>query len=267
MLSARTIASRPAFEVSAVTCSADHTGWSPPDAHADHRVVLVRSGRFRRRTPGGITDLDRTTAYLGTPGEEDSFAHPAGGDVCTALRLSPQLWHDIAGETPVRPWAYVDARVDLAHRRLLAARDDLDYALTESLLILLAEAIGNAAEGTLPSGRARDPAAEHLAGAAREAVLADDPAATGLLPLATLLGVSPYRLSRAFTAATGTSLTRYRNRVRVGRALDRIEAGDTELGALAARLGFADQAHLSRTVRQHLGCTPTAVKELLRPRH
>ena len=105
MLSATTLAHRPAFQVSAVICRDDHTGWSPPDEHTSHRLVLVRSGRFRRRTPGAVTDLDRTTAYLGTPGEEDSFAHPAGGDVCTALHISPELWRDVAGETPVRPWA------------------------------------------------------------------------------------------------------------------------------------------------------------------
>lgn len=263
MLSATTIAHRPAFLVSSVTCRADHAGWSPPDAHTSHRLVLVRSGRFRRRTPGAVTDLDRTTAYLGTPGEEDSFAHPAGGDVCTAFHVSGELWRDIAGETPVRPWVYVDARVDLAHRRLLAAREDVDHALTAQLLTLLAETIGQAATGKVPADRPRDPAAERLASAAREAVLADHPAAAGLLPLAALLGTSPYRLSRAFSAVTGVGLTRFRNRVRVARALDRIEAGDTDLAALAARLGFADQAHLTRTVRQHVGHTPTGVRGLL----
>src|ERR1043165_3085626 len=141
MLSATTIARRPDFDVSAVTCRDDHTGWSVPDEHTSHPLVLVRAGRFRRRTPGAVTDLDRTTAYLGVPGEEDSFSHPAGGDVCTSLAVSPELWRDIAGEAPVRPWTYVDARVDLAHRRLLAARDDVDYALTERLLALLAETV------------------------------------------------------------------------------------------------------------------------------
>ena len=60
------------------------------------------------------------------------------------------------------------------------------------------------------------------------------------------------------------SLTRYRNRVRVGRAMDRIENGDSGLAALAADLGFADQAHLTRTVREQLGHTPTALRRLLR---
>ncbi|MGP4028776.1 helix-turn-helix domain-containing protein [Actinomadura sp. 3N407] len=66
-----------------------------------------------------------------------------------------------------------------------------------------------------------------------------------------------------FTREMGVSLTRYRSRVRVGRAMDRIEAGERALAALAADLGFADQAHLTRTVRAHLGRTPTALRGLL----
>lgn len=53
--------------------------------------------------------------------------------------------------------------------------------------------------------------------------------------------------------------------VRCGRALDRLERGERSLGILAADLGFADQAHLCRTVRQHLGHTPTALRRLLDP--
>ncbi|NRQ39412.1 helix-turn-helix transcriptional regulator, partial [Nonomuraea sp. NN258] len=102
-----------------------------------------------------------------------------------------------------------------------------------------------------------------LVDAAREAIAADDPAAGDLLSLAESLAVSPYRLSRAFTSELGVSLTHYRNRVRVGRALDRIEDGAPSLAALAAELGFADQAHLTRTIRRHVGHTPTALRHLL----
>ncbi|WP_345571355.1 helix-turn-helix domain-containing protein, partial [Nonomuraea rosea] len=102
-----------------------------------------------------------------------------------------------------------------------------------------------------------------IADAAREAISADHPAAGALLTLAELLAVSPYQLSRAFTRELGISLTHYRNRVRVGRALDRLESGTTSLAALAADLGFADQAHLTRTIRRHVGHTPTALRRLL----
>jgi AraC-like DNA-binding protein len=103
--------------------------------------------------------------------------------------------------------------------------------------------------------------------AAREAITEADPASDTLFSLAELLGVSPYRLSRAFPRELGVSVTRYRHRVRIGRALDRLEAGERSLSTLAAELGYADQAHLTRTMRQYLGHTPMAVRRLLAPAH
>ncbi len=59
------------------------------------------------------------------------------------------------------------------------------------------------------------------------------------------------------------SLTRYRNRVRVSRALERLAAGERSLGVLAADLGFSDQAHLTRTMRAYAGRTPSVLRRLL----
>ncbi|WP_344660560.1 AraC family transcriptional regulator [Catenulispora subtropica] len=102
-----------------------------------------------------------------------------------------------------------------------------------------------------------------MAAAARDAIIADVPQAASLCSLADLLSVSPFRLSRVFSRRTGVSLTRYRNRVRVGRAMERLGGGETALADLAAELGFADQAHLTRTVRDHVGHTPVALRRLL----
>ncbi len=250
------IAVRPEFTVRSVTCRDDHRGWSEVEVRDVHSVVLPRRGRFRRLASGVAADIGPAVGYVGVPGEEERFAHPAGGDVCTWLGLPPAAWRLLTGdETGGRGRTmYVDARLDLAHRRLLAA-EDVGYALTEELLHVLAIALRR------PPARA----GRALAGAAREAIDAGHPAAASLLGLAELLDVSPYRLSRAFTRDVGISLTRYRNRVRVGKVLDSLEAGEESLGALAADLGFADQAHLCRTVRDHLGHTPTALRRLLSP--
>lgn len=256
VLSASTLAARPEFTVTVVRCRSDHVRWSRPESRDDHRLVLVRRGRFRRSADGTDADLDPTMAYLGAPGEQERFAHPAGGDVCTSVSFEPSL----LGRPPAARTVYVDARVDLAHRRLVAAAGtgDIDYALAEELLRLVAAAAGEPAPRNRPTDRA-------LAAAAREAVIEEAPEAGGLCALAALLEVSPYRLSRVFSRETGVSLTRYRNRVRVARAMDRIAEGEPSLADLAARLGFADQAHLTRVVREHVGHTPTALRRLLAP--
>lgn len=257
------------FSLDAVTCLDDHRGWSAPELSSAHHVVLVRRGRFRRASGGRTAVVDPTMAYVTTPGEEERFSHPAGGDECTALHLSPQLWRDLAGDgtRPARPTVYVDARLDLAHRRVLSAArtGDPAFELTESLLPLIASALSQVVTTPTPAAPPRSTArtSPSTVEAAREAIASGHPAAGGLIPLAELLAVSPYQLSRAFTRELGVSLTHYRNRVRVGAALDRLEQGESSLAGLAADLGFADQAHLTRTVRGHLGHTPKALRRLL----
>lgn len=274
MLTGVVVARGRGFSVSAVTCDGEHASWTRPEVRAGHRLVVVSRGRFRRRVTGAAgaaATVDATAGYLGLPGEQESFAHPAGGDRCTSVAIAPDLWRLLAGDSarPERTAVYVDARLELAHRRMLAAAasGDLDHALAEELLALVASAIRRTVAGPTPArapgttrARARDAA---LAAAAREAITADHPAAGGLFPLAELLGVSPYRLSRGFSRELGISVTYYRNRVRVSRALERLAAGERNLGVLAADLGFSDQAHLTRTVRAHVGHPPAALRRLL----
>jgi len=261
------VARLPGVSVWAVDCCAVHPGRSDVEVRDDHRFVLVRGGRFVRRIGRRESMADTTVAYLGVPGEVEQFAHPAGGDRCTSISVRPELWRAIAGDdwTLGRSDVYVDARVDLLHRRLLRAgrTGDVHFALAEEVVRLVAVAALAASRSRSCSHRRGGIPDHAVAAAARAAVLDDEPGSDGLIPLAERFGVSPFALSRAFSAVMGVSLTRYRNRVRVGRALERIENGDRDLAGLAAGLGFSDQAHMTRTIRAHLGETPTALRTLL----
>lgn len=236
------------FAVHTVRCTDHRPGWSEPEPLTGHQIVLVRDGRFRMRSRHGRAVVDSTTGYAQAPGEEGQFAHPAGGDVCTAVTLSPGLWRGPSG------MVRVGARADVAHRLLLRAGPDVAYEMAERLLGLLVHLV--------PDGDGRTRRA--LVDEAREAIAGGHPEAAGLMPLARLLEVSPSNLSRTFRQETGMSVTRYRNRVRVGHALDRIERGERDLAGLAADLGFADHAHLTRTVKAETGHPPTALRRLLR---
>ena len=265
MLSAETVASHPEFTVSAWACRPHCTGWSPVEHPSDARLVLIRAGRFCRRGRDGIVELDRTIGYFGQPGEEEQFAHPRGGDTCTSVQLSAASWQRLVGEPGGLgvSTVYVDARTELAHRRLLMAdRFDVDYRLAEELLRLLAVTLRHAVRRT-PLHDSSSPFDRRLVQRARVAIDDGHPAAGGLLGLAELVGSSPYRLSRAFPRELGVSLTRYRNRVRVGRALDRLAHDEAGIADVAASLGFADQAHLTRTVREHVGQTPAALRRAM----
>ncbi len=267
VLTAQTLIARPDFSVATWSCTGEHAEWSEPECPVDGRFVLVRSGSFRRRGSGEAVEHDATLGYLGGPGEAEHFAHPHGGDSCTSLQLSAERWWQLAGE-PKRigtAAVYVDARLELAHRRLLASSHaDPDYQLAEGLVRLVGSALRAAAQRPIPAASPARRSERRLVTQARDAIRQADDAAVGLFPLAAALGVSPYRLSRSFSNELGVSVTRYRNRVRVGRALDHLHTGESTMADVAAALGFADQAHFCRTMRAHTGWTPTATRRELR---
>lgn len=272
-----TLAARDEFGVHQWSCGGEDAVWSDPvwsdPAWSDTeqptaaRLVLVRSGRFRRQSDtGGPVDHDSTIGYLGAPGEHERFAHPHGGDRCTSVQISAPSWAQMVGDPGFlrQSAVYIDARLDFAHRRLLGAcSHDPDFRLAEEVLRLVGVAVERAADRRIPLHDRPIPADRRVVDRARSALHDRHPAARGLFPLAALLDVSPYRLSRAFTRELGVSITGYRNRIRIGHALDGLQRAEVPLADLAVMLGFADQAHFTRTVRAQLGCTPTAVRHAL----
>jgi AraC-like DNA-binding protein len=105
------------------------------------------------------------------------------------------------------------------------------------------------------------PAHDRLVRRVREIMLSEP--SLGVIELGRRAGYSPHHLSRVFGRVTGSSISGYRNRIRVSRALDRIAQGETSLAALACDLGFSDHAHLTRTIRAVTGHTPTACRAAL----
>jgi AraC-like DNA-binding protein len=248
------VVNSPDFAVRVVTCAGSHREWSAAEEADTPGIVLPHSGMFRLLSDGRRQTVDPTHGYLQTPGQEQRFAHPAGGDVCTFIAVREPLWDAVVGERIAVRAVVVDPRMELAHRLLLRSRRDAaDPA--ERLVDALTTAIRSHRPGPA-TGRA------DLADQARAAIVAGDPDSSDLVRLARLLRVSPAHLSRTFRGHVGMTVSRYRNRVRISRVLARIEAGETDLAALAAAVGFADQAHLSRTVRAELGCSPGRLRRL-----
>jgi AraC-like DNA-binding protein len=249
--------------------------WSEPEASPGYRLVFVRQGAFRARVGGHVLLADPALAYAGGPGVEQSIAHRVGArDVCTSVRLSAELLSGLV--PPGRPLSAsmpVTGSVAVAERLLVArARQGADgFELAERATRLAGSLLGPArcASGTrrpaTPAAQRRPAtvaAQQRLADAARQALTAE-PARLSLAGLARSVGCSPHHLSRVFHRETGLTLTRYRRQILVLAALDAIEAGERDLAGLAARLGFADHAHLTRSVRQECGCTPRDLRLLL----
>jgi AraC-like DNA-binding protein len=264
MLSARGIDVGDGVGIWDVACR-HRAGRGIADEHAGgHAVVFVRRGCFVRSADGFESVLDPTVAYCMNPGEEQRFDHPHDcGDDCPSIALEPELVAALWGgepDLPSRPLP-VAPELDLAHRLLLAeARRGEDVA--ERALELAARALEGASPERVASGRpATARARRALADGVREA-LAERPERS-LTELADELAVSPHHLSRVFHAQTGHTIARHRMRLRARTALERLAGGESELARLAAELGFADQAHLTRVLRAETGTTPSALRAAL----
>jgi AraC-like DNA-binding protein len=250
------------FAAEAVECGCATSGWSAPERVTRYGVVFVRRGCFQRRVNGVDSFVDPAVVYFERPGDEQQIAHPCGGDSCTVLYLSEASLASIWGGEPDLPAEPLPSEpaTDLQQRLLLAANGDVAEAAVE----LASAVLERAAPERVTAGRPSTALARRrLVDDAREA-LAESPRA-GLLELAHRVSVSPHHLSRVFSDETGTTISRYRNRLRVRLALERLAAGEPCLARLAADLGFADQAHLARVVRQELGTTPSALRDRLAP--
>lgn len=74
-------------------------------------------------------------------------------------------------------------------------------------------------------------------------------------------GLQASSVSRGFVRCYGVSPKRYRREHRARRALAEILAGDDPLAQTAVRAGFADQAHMTRAVREVAGETPGRLRD------
>jgi AraC-like DNA-binding protein len=243
-----------------VRCPGGPPEWSAPECSKGHGLVFVRAGCFRRRVDGVESVIEPNVVYFEQPGQVQQIAHlVAGGEACTAVAVPDamvaSLWD---GELPIRP-VFTSPRVDVMHRLVLshARQNRAPDKLAEAVEELVASAFDlcrSEPEQETESNRA-------LVDDAREALAADP--SLGLADVARQVSVSPWHLSRLFRRHTRETLSRYRNRLRVRLALERLAEGEESLARLAADLSFADQAHLSRVVRRELGMTPSALRDAL----
>jgi len=79
-----------------------------------------------------------------------------------------------------------------------------------------------------------------------------------LSELAELTGLSESYFCSAFKLATGLPPHQWQMRARIARAQTLLTGSRLSIAEAAAATGFADQSHLTRAFRRHLGTTPAA---------
>jgi AraC family transcriptional regulator len=254
--------------VGGVLCGAPRSGPGEQELSDVAQIVLPRRGVFVVHRDGEQVVVDTNTALLLGLGEEYGVSHPvAGGDACTVLAFAPELVEEAVGDVggrdgDLRPATQLGARL-LTSALASGVSDRLE---TEDAALLLLDALG----GDLATNRARStrrpgqPQRRRVEEA--RALLASQPTARWRLnTVARAVHSSPFHLARQFRAVTGESISRYVLRLRLGLALDRIAAGETELARLAVELGFAHHSHFSARFRSVFGTTPTQARSKLAP--
>jgi AraC-like DNA-binding protein len=258
----RSLAMTGDFVVAEVHCRDDRRGLAGPRIETSWHLVVVRRGGFLRRVNGREDFYDVSSAYLARPGDETYLGHPAGpGDITTAIVLPGELVDEAFAGRPPEAKLVTSPAFDLKHRLLLAAcraRTD-DGDVDERVHGLLAMLSTRDSPEINPATAAVH---RRLVSDACEA-LARGGLTMGLAELARRVNCSPHHLSRVFRRVTGHTVTFHRNELRVRAVLEDIAAGATNLRWLAARYGFADQAHLARVVRRHRQQTPSALARIL----
>ena len=247
------------FAVSDVRREGDGA-WTAVEPSDTVGLLFVRSGCFRRDD----SLLDVTSAYLEPPGREARAFHRQGSDDrWTAFRMSPST---LGGGSLALPAGAVfsPAFLDLEHRRLLSLAYRAPEQITRDQIAALLWAVldrlnvPKAISGREATAQQR----RRIVDTVRE-TLALDPRIR-VVQLARQAAVSPHHLSRIFAAETGQTISAYRNCLRARVALERVAAGERSLARIAADLGFADHAHLTRVVRRQAGAPPSNLREVLR---
>ena len=267
VLQSRTVLARDGVELRDVACRNDQGRGRELDSARAYTLVFVRRGCFVRSAGRGEALLDPTVAYCVNPGEEERYDHPhPDGDDCTALSLDPDLIARLWGGDPTLPAESlrIAPALDVEHRLLLAAagRGGDAHELVERAIALAARLLESADRRRVAAGRPESARRRRaLVDSARQ-VLAAEPERS-LPELARDLAVSPHHLSRIFRSITGQTISRQRMRLRARAALERLAGGERDLASLAADLGFADQSHLCRVLRDETGHAPSALRRML----
>ncbi|MEU6034228.1 AraC family transcriptional regulator [Actinomadura sp. NPDC047616] len=237
-----------------------------PHTHAEYaigvctdglEVIQYRGGRLYAG-PGALVVLEPGETHTGGPAGTEGFAYrvlyPAADLVSEDARRPGTLPRF---PTPVIQDAQLARELGLAHRALTRPRA-LDVLEAESRLLWVLgtlvhrHAVFSPDRGTPSAGRdIAQTVAQRLADE-----LTNPPT---LAELAAEMGMSRYRLLRAFRDATGMPPYAWLAQYRVSRARALLDAGHRPAQA-AAHVGFADQAHLTRWFRRVMGVTPGAYR-------
>ncbi|WP_128428058.1 helix-turn-helix domain-containing protein [Streptomyces cyaneus] len=217
-------------------------------------IIDYRGARIRP-APGSIVVLAPGEMHTGGPAASGGYAYRA------LYATTPLLTDGTVGTTvphfrePLLDDPELATALRITHTELAACPDPLE---AESRIPWLLTALARHHSTARPTSDTL-PGAAHIAHAVRDRLADELTAPPSLTALACDLDLSRYQLLRAFRTAMGVPPYAWLAQYRVTRARGLLESG-LRPAEVAALVGFADQAHLTRWFRRVLGVTPAAYR-------
>ena len=219
-------------------------------------LCVVVSGTFREAFPRRTLELNPRTIAFRPAGEwhRDSFG--SVGAHCLVIEL-PGGWVDrvrCCGRLFDGPICAKGGQLSWLGIRLYNEYKDSDEIaplVIEGLLLEIAGELSRFPQKLDPE----HPVPRWLA-RAREAIHAQFTQSLRLQELADSAGVHPVHLAREFHRCYGSTVGKYVRKLRIEAACERLACSNSSLAEIALNMGFADQAHFSRTFRMVTGVSP-----------
>jgi transcriptional regulator of acetoin/glycerol metabolism len=226
---------------------------------------IVAIAPHEDNTPGALLAVDKEQCVIGA----DRFARQqfaldqraleSGTGVWTLfLRNSAMLQRGVGSDYPVRLTCLRGGETLFALVSAPVATSRVHFGKLDSTLLMqpriaLLEDLRRQYEPDVPRGGLSPGVLRRV----REYVTAHIHENLDIPTLASHAGLSAYHFSRAFKASVGMPPHRYLLEERIRKASELIERTEQPLTDIALDVGFADQAHFSRSFHTLIGLTPS----------
>jgi AraC-like DNA-binding protein len=237
----------------------------PHHTHDTWTLFIVDEGAIRydlgRREgsarPSMVSILPPHVVHDGRPGARDGYTKRV---VYLELDVIGERLIGPAADRPILPDPVLRREVEALHDALACIDDALEAEIRlNTIADRIRRVLGD--EATAPP----DTSDRHFAERLRADLDAHAFERFTMAAAAKAIGADPTRLARAFAGSFGIAPHAYVTGRRIEAARDRILEGQP-LADVAAEVGFADQAHLTRRFSAFLGVTPGRYQREATPR-
>lgn len=249
--------------------------WFPPKAelapHIHERAtfgVMLEGGFDLQFTSPAIRrrrlECRPSTVFTEPAGETHANSVGTAGASVLVIQLDPDAKDSkiepLRGVLTRRINHFRSARISTAARRLareIEVPDELSGLAIEALALEMLVDAGRREDGW-ESSRATPPWLDR----AEEYVRENFRRPLRIAEVAEAVGVHPAHLASVFREVHDLPLGTYIRRLRLEWAADRLARSSDSISAIAYAAGFADQAHLTRSLKRYTGRTPGEYRKL-----